>query len=126
MQAMSVQQSRRVLYIDDDEALLDLYTRVFTRAGHRLTGYADPRMALEALRAEPAAFDLVVSDLNMPHMSGEQVAMAVREMRPEMPVVIVSYGVTGAQREVLLRGGVRAVLSKSDMEKLREMIGTLA
>ncbi|MBL0124373.1 MAG: PAS domain S-box protein [Betaproteobacteria bacterium] len=63
-------RDRRILYLDDDESLVFLVTRLLERRGFRVSGYTDQREALAALRAEPSAFDLVVTDYNMPGMSG--------------------------------------------------------
>ncbi|APV49900.1 hypothetical protein BWI17_09515 [Betaproteobacteria bacterium GR16-43] len=80
----------RLLYIDDDEAQVDLVTRVLQRRGYKVSGHLDARAAINLLRSDPSAFDIVVSDYNMPYMSGLDVARAVRAIRADLPVGIVS------------------------------------
>ena len=86
----AVRAGRRLLYIDDDDALIYLVKRMLERRGYTVSGYTDAREALEVLRTSPGAFDLVVTDYNMPYLSGLEVARAVRNLQPGMPVGIAS------------------------------------
>ena len=80
----------RILYIDDDESLVFLVTRLLERRGYDITGFTDQRAALAALQANPDDFGLIVSDYNMPGMSGLDIAQEVRSIRPDLPVAIAS------------------------------------
>jgi len=80
----------RVLYVDDEAALVSLADRTLTRMGHQVSRFTDPREALDAFRAQPQGYDVMVTDLSMPHMSGIELARAVRALRPGMPVVLIS------------------------------------
>jgi len=55
-----------VLYVDDEEALVFLASRVLSRLGHSISGFTNPKEALEAFRAHPQNFDVLVTDLSMP------------------------------------------------------------
>ena len=103
----------RVLYIDDDEALVSLVTRLLVRRGFRVSAHTDQKAALAELRADPAAFDLVVTDYNMPGLSGLDVARAVREIRPDLPVVVTSGFVDEALTAQAAEAGVREVIFKA-------------
>lgn len=81
---------RRVLYVDDDEAIVFLVKRLLDRQGYVVSGFFDARAAIETFRSDPYAFDFVVTDYNMPYLSGLDVARAVHGIRPQMPVAIVS------------------------------------
>jgi CheY-like chemotaxis protein len=81
---------RRVLYVDDEEALVLLATRVLARAGHSVTGFSDPARALAAFREQPDAIDILVTDLSMPLMSGVELARAVLDVRPHLPVLLTT------------------------------------
>ncbi len=105
---------KRVLYVDDDEALVLLVQRVLKQLGYRASGYMAGHDAVEAIRFDPLGFDLVVSDYNMPGMSGLDVATEVRSIRPDLPVVIFSGHVTNQLRSDALRAGVREVINKAD------------
>jgi len=85
---------KRVLYIDDEEAIIFLMKRLLERRGFRVSGYTDPREALAAVKANPDQFDLAVTDYKMPGMSGLQVAEALRDIRADLPVVLASGYIT--------------------------------
>ncbi|MEO7150336.1 MAG: PAS domain S-box protein [Burkholderiaceae bacterium] len=114
---------QHVLYIDDDPVMLLLVERLLLRLGYRVTAQVDARTALDALRAQPHAYDLVVSDFNMPDVSGLDVVREVAQIRPGLPVVISSGHLTDEQRAELLRCGVRDIVSKaSTLEELGPLV----
>jgi PAS domain S-box-containing protein len=80
----------RVLVIDDQEPLLDLAREFLTRAGFAVETALGGRAGLERIRAAAAEFDAVVLDLAMPELDGEQVGRALRALRPELPLLLVS------------------------------------
>ena len=88
--ALSLDGGQHILYLDDDEALVYLVRRLLERHGFRVSGYIDQGEALAALRAEPHLFDLVLTDYNMPGMSGLDVAREVRAIRAGLPVASTS------------------------------------
>ncbi|MEO6410056.1 MAG: response regulator, partial [Burkholderiaceae bacterium] len=119
-------EGRHVLYIDDDGVMLLLVERLLLRLGYRVTGYADARSAIEAVRAQPHAFDLVVSDFNMPDLSGLDVAHAIGRLHAGLPVMISSGHLSDEQRVALLRCGVRDVISKENtLEELGPAVSRL-
>jgi CheY-like chemotaxis protein len=112
-----------VLYIDDEEPLVFLVTRMLERSGYQCTGETDPRKAVTAVRRHPEAFDLVITDLNMPGMSGIDVAREVLEMRPELPVVITTGYVRATDVALTRSLGVRDVILKPDtIEELASIV----
>src|SRR4051794_13518905 len=84
----------RILFIDDEESLVVLATWFLERLGHEVSGYTQSDRALALLEADPSAFDLVVTDFNMPGLSGLDVAHRCLSLRPDLPVAIVSGYVT--------------------------------
>ena len=117
---------QHILYVDDEEPLVYLLSRTLQRLGYRVTGFTDPREALEALRADPASFDAVVTDLSMPGLSGHELAQAVLKIRPELPVVLTSGYVRNEDRELAISAGVREVVLKPDtVQALGEILHRL-
>ncbi|HTD91254.1 MAG TPA: ATP-binding protein, partial [Burkholderiales bacterium] len=104
----------RVLYIDDDELLVSIVTRMLGRRGYRVSAHTDQLEALDLLRADPAAFDLVLTDYNMPGMSGLDVAREVRSMRATLPVMVTSGNIDDTLRAQAADAGVRELISKAD------------
>jgi CheY-like chemotaxis protein len=80
----------RVLYIDDEEALVFLISKNLERLGCQVTGFTDPETALREFRSRPGDFDVVVTDISMPRMSGFELARQLLTVRPEIPIVVTS------------------------------------
>ncbi|MBI9074018.1 MAG: PAS domain S-box protein [Desulfatibacillum sp.] len=80
--------SEHILLVDDEVAVTRLEQQVLQRMGYQITAFNSSVKALDAFQAQPNAFDLVISDMSMPHMTGEQLARAMREIRPDIPIII--------------------------------------
>jgi len=106
---------RSILYVDDDKGLLSLIERLLRKRGYRVSGYVEADAALAELRANPDRYDLVLTDYNMPRVSGFDVARAVRDLRPDLPVAITSGYITEAMRSDAQAAGVRALIFKPDI-----------
>jgi CheY-like chemotaxis protein len=118
--------NEHILYLDDEEPLIFLATRMLKRLGYRISGFTRAEDALQAFRQNPAQFDLVITDLNMPGASGMEVAAELLQLRPDVPVVLCSGHVTDELRDLAKRGGIREVLYKpSSMEDFSEAIHRL-
>jgi PAS domain S-box-containing protein len=107
-------KGQRVLYVDDEEALVYLTSRVLERLGYEVVGLSDPVAALEAFREDPAGFDVVVTDLSMPGMSGFHLARALLQIRPDVAVLMTSGYVRPEDREQARALGVRELILKPD------------
>jgi two-component system, cell cycle sensor histidine kinase and response regulator CckA len=102
-----------VLHLDDDPMPLSLFKRAFERRGYRVTAYADPRAALDALRANPAAFDLVVTDYNMPDLSGLDVARQVRAINAGLAAAVLSDFIDETLGAQAADAGIRELIPKA-------------
>ena len=118
---------RHILYLDDDESLVYLITRLLERRGFRISGFIDQRKALDALRAAPTAFDLVVTDYNMPGMSGLDVAREVHSIRADLAVAVASGFIDESLRAQADAAGVRELIFKANaVEDLCDAFARLA
>jgi CheY-like chemotaxis protein len=86
----------RVLVVDDNAAVRELWCDTLTLLGYEVTGAADGPEAL--VRFDAAAYDLVLTDLLMPEMSGWQVAEAI-ESRSKAPVILISGSASAGDHE---------------------------
>jgi CheY-like chemotaxis protein len=114
-----------VIYVDDEAPQVRAITMLFERDGCRATGYSDPFEALAALRRDPSAVDVVVTDFNMPGTSGLLFAREAMRLRPDLPVVIVSGNVTEGLRSEAKRAGVRQVIHKALVDEIRSAVRRL-
>lgn len=115
--AANVEYRRHILYVDDDPVLVDLFVYMLERRGYRVSGYVNAFTALQTLRADPANFDLVVVDQEMPTISGLQVAREVRAIRSNLPVALASGYITEELRLLARSAGVCEVVFKPEAMK---------
>ncbi|NLI79879.1 MAG: response regulator [Candidatus Riflebacteria bacterium] len=80
----------RVLFLDDEPELASLGQKMLESLGYRVTATTTPAAALDLLRRDPAAIDLVVTDYLMPRMTGLELAQEVRRLRADLPVLLCS------------------------------------
>jgi len=114
---------KRIMYVDDDEALVFLVDRALTRKGFAVSTFTDPRQAVATLRDRPQDFDLVVTDYNMPGYSGVELLREARLIRPALPVALASGYVTPEIEKNALAEGARALIHKPN--DVNEMCETL-
>src|SRR5262249_12033343 len=100
----------RVLVVDDEEAVREALADVLRLDRHQVVAVSQGGEALDQFRATP--FDLGVTDLAMPGMSGWQGAPAVKACRPEVPVVLVTGWGVELPPEQLRANGVDRVMTK--------------
>jgi PAS domain S-box-containing protein len=102
----------RILYLDDEEPLVKLAVQFLERLGYRVSGYTSADEALAAFRQQPDAFDLVLTDYNMPGLSGMDVALTVMSVRPGMLVGLASGFLPPSEAEHARALGIRATIRK--------------
>ena len=103
-----------IVYIDDYEAMVYLITRMLRKRGCRVSAFERAEDALALVKANPDDVDLLVTDNNMPGMSGLDVVRQARAWRTDLPMVITSGHVTPAMTAEALSEGVLQVLNKQD------------
>lgn len=116
------QGGARILYIDDDEAFLELLGGFLERRGYRVAAFADSAAALAVLRAQPHDFDVVITDYLMPGPSGFAVAREVRAIRANLPVLVVSESVKWDRGWHLPDPSVSAVVAKADLAAIARAV----
>ena len=80
----------RILLVDDEGVIGRVSSDMLTRSGYFVKHVTDPKDALRLIREEPSAHDALVTDLQMPGMSGLELAAAVRKIKWDMPIVLMS------------------------------------
>jgi CheY-like chemotaxis protein len=98
--------------VDDEESLVHLAEEVLAGLGYEPVGCVGATQALKVFRAAPERFDAVVSDAIMPDMPGTELLAQLRQLRPDLPAVLVSgYGGPDLQAQAAA-AGVQAILTK--------------
>jgi PAS domain S-box-containing protein len=117
--------TERILLVDDELAIVNLHRHNLERLGYRVTVAENGLAALELFEAAPGDFDLVITDMTMPQMTGEKLAQAVKQIRPHVPVILCtgfSERINGREKSL----ASDAVLMKPiDKKRMAETIRSL-
>jgi DNA-binding NtrC family response regulator len=112
MRPLPVGRGETILLVDDERPLVLLGEEMLAAIGYEPVGFDKSSAALAALRADPDRFDLVLTDEVMPEMTGSELAIALHDIRPDLPIILM----TGHRGLVEARGsraaGIREVLKK--------------
>lgn len=104
--------TERILFIDDEEALAKLGQLILEQLGYTVITSTSSKAALEMFRQEPYGFDLVISDMTMPNMTGDKLALALMAIRPDIPVILC----TGYSKKIsdasVAKIGIKALVYK--------------
>ncbi|WP_462323668.1 hybrid sensor histidine kinase/response regulator [Desulfoplanes sp.] len=94
-----------ILYAEDDPTVRKIGRLLMESLGYTVHAYADPRGALDTFVRDPLAFDLLVTDMIMPHLTGVQLAEKILSIRPKMPVILCTgYSEKISEPEALAAG----------------------
>lgn len=80
--------NENILFVDDEEAIVDLGQRMLKRLGYKVLTMKNSVEALERFLSNPQEFDLLMTDMTMPQMTGDLLARKVQDVRPDMPIIV--------------------------------------
>ena len=104
--------AERVLVVEDEPYLADAMRRSLKALGYRPRAFQSSRRALEAFRRTPDGFDVLITDLTMPELTGEQLAAGILNIRPQLPIIICTGYSDRITAEAAALMGVRQILYK--------------
>ena len=117
---------QRILYLDDESLLSNLAVRMLQRIGYRAEAFTDPTSTLQTFAADTSRFDLIITDLHMPVMSGIEFAQGIRKLGSEIPIVLCSGYLTEDIIEKARIAGITHLLHKpSTMQDFSESLSGL-
>ncbi len=104
--------SERILFVDDEQSLAELGKKMLESLGYKVFSLTDSSEALKLFRKEPDRFDLVITDMTMPRMTGDELAKEILTIRPDVPVIICT-GYSERMTEAKAKSmGIRAFIMK--------------
>ena len=104
--------SERILFIDDEEVLVETGGQILKQLGYEVVTKISSVQALELFRAAPDRFDLVITDMTMPHMTGDKLARDLMKIRPDIPVILCTGHSRLVSEEKAKDIGIRAFVMK--------------
>ncbi|MBS3756725.1 MAG: PAS domain S-box protein, partial [Desulfobacterales bacterium] len=116
-----------ILLVEDEKPIIDMQQQILETLGYHVTARTSSVEALEVFRVDPYKFDLLVTDMTMPKMTGDRLALKVKEIRPDIPVILCtgfSEKINGRQRKDLgIEGFLMKPVTKKDMaEAVRKVL----
>ena len=115
-ETLSTEQSpgkrERVLFIDDEEFLVEWGQSLLERLGYEVTAMNNSTEAFEAFTSDPSRFDLVITDQTMPGITGLNLARELLKIRPDIPVILCSGHSDAVTLDTIKEAGVREFLMK--------------
>lgn len=113
-QQASASQSNgeHIMLIDDEDTVLYIYRQILERLGYQVSVFSHWSAAFNQFVAEPLSFDLVITDLTMPGLSGDKLARKLLEVRPEVPIMLMTGYSDRCTDEMLEACGVFSFLKK--------------
>ena len=114
-------RKNRILVVDDDRAMRLALAESLESCGYDITAAENGREALERFRK--GKFDLVVTDMKMPGMTGIEVLRGVKELSPEMPVILITaYGTVGTAVEAMKEGAAEFIMKPFSLDDLEAVV----
>ena len=102
----------RILLVDDEPQVLDMEKQLVEKLGYHVTACSNAADALQALKERPDQFDLIITDMTMPQMTGDHLARRVWEIRSDLPVILCTGYNEMMSEEKATEMGIRKFLLK--------------
>jgi len=104
--------SEHILFIDDEASIVKLGVRALKSCGYRVTGVNDCTEVLEMFKANQNEFDLIITDMAMPNITGSELSKKILKLRPDIPIIICSGYSERLEKEKVRNLDVSAFLDK--------------
>ena len=101
-----------ILLVDDEKVLIDIGKAMLEQLGYTVETRANPQDALNAFKAQTEKYDLVISDMTMPHMTGDTLAREIKKLRSDIPIILSTGFSEKLISEDLSEAGISHVLMK--------------
>ncbi len=80
--------TQKILLIDDEKQIINMETQMLERLGYKVTSFTSSIKALETFKSSPDKFDMVITDMTMPKMTGDKLSIELRKIRSDIPILI--------------------------------------
>jgi signal transduction histidine kinase/ActR/RegA family two-component response regulator len=104
--------NERILLIDDEEQIVSMEQQMLENLGYEVTARTDSTEALKEFSEQPQNFDLVITDMTMPHMTGDELAQKLLDIKPDIPVILCTGFNEDITEEKALSMGIQKFVMK--------------
>jgi PAS domain S-box-containing protein len=117
---------KRILYLDDESAVTQIVTTLLNDIGYVATGMTNSKLALELVKNSEKEFDLIITDYEMPELSGLDLIKTIRLFNSEVPIILITGHLTPRLTTEARKLGVQSILTKPEfIHELPETVGKL-
>ena len=110
--------SEHILFVDDEPALVDLGKQTLSSLGYKVTTRTSSLEALELFKAKSDRFDLVITDMTMPNLTGDDLAKEMKLISPETPVILCTGYSARINKKQAIAMGIQAYVTKPVLRKI--------
>jgi PAS domain S-box-containing protein len=119
--------TEQILLVDDEEAILTMEKRMLERLGYKVTARTSSLEALGSFRDSPDKFDLVITDMAMPNMPGDELSVELNKIHPDIPVLLCTGFSETLSKEKAASLGIKGfllkpIVMKDIAQKIRELL----
>ncbi|CCK81418.1 hybrid sensor histidine kinase/response regulator [Desulfobacula toluolica] len=107
----------QILLVDDEKEIVKMEKQMLERLGYKVTPFSDSREALNAFRDDPDKFDMVITDMAMPNLPGDKLAVELIRIRPDIPVLLCTGFSETMFAEKAMALGIKGFLLKPIVRK---------
>ncbi len=104
--------TEHILFVDDEPQIAQMVKTMLKHIGYHITTHTSSMEALETFRSAPDKFDLVITDMTMPELTGDQLAQKLREIRIDIPIILCTGYSSKTLEDNLMEVGIRALILK--------------
>jgi signal transduction histidine kinase/ActR/RegA family two-component response regulator len=123
---IAINGEERILLVDDEAQIIDIEQQILERLGYKVTPKTDSEEALEEFAAQPDRFDLVITDMTMPKMTGDQLARRMMDIKPQIPVILCTgFNEAISEEKALAMGIDKFVMKPIVKDELASTIRTV-
>ncbi len=105
-------KGQKIIFVDDEDALVELGKSMLEKLGYNAFATKSGMEALKLISNNPSKFDIVITDMTMPDIQGSQLALKIKEIRPDLPVILSTGFSNIADSENASPRGIDAVIAK--------------
>jgi PAS domain S-box-containing protein len=112
----------RILLIDDEQSVVETGTAILERLGYKVTPETNGPRALEIFGSSPGEFDLIITDYTMPKLTGTDLSTKIRQIRPDIPIILCTGFSEQITATVAMDLGVEFVMKPFSMKEIAEVV----
>ncbi|CCK78441.1 ATP-binding response regulator [Desulfobacula toluolica] len=115
--------NERILLVDDEESIIKMEKKILERLGYQVSSHISSIEALKTFRAAPDTFDLVITDMAMPNMSGDRLSVELMKIRTDIPILLCTgFNETISEKKVVSLGIKGLLIKPIAMKELSKKI----